>query len=106
MNDDNEGRITFGQLASPALGAFFFGAFPGVLVIYEIARHTRIDIGISGVIGLHVLFACLGSVVGAMLFRAATWTAPRASDIALVFGWGLIMGLVGFLLLVVLVPGT
>lgn len=90
----------------PALGGFLLGVYPGVALVYYIAVTSPISLGIAEIGFIHVLFASIGAFLGVAIVRLIYRTHFAGSDAALIIGNGLVLGLIGFLYLISLVPGT
>jgi len=91
------------RLTLPAIGAFLLGVFPGMNWLESFAATSPIWLGSRVQILLILLLASAGSLAGIAFFRLISWTKPVKTDAAIIMGYSLIFGFMGFIYLLSLV---
>lgn len=80
----------------PAIGAFVLGVFPGMNWLRQYAATSPAMLSAADEIFLIIAFSCSGALSGIVGFRVLSWTKPIGTDVALLFVYTVVFGLIGF----------
>ena len=79
------------------------GVFPGMNWLKRFAAMSPMWLGSGEQILLILLLASSGSLAGIACFRLISWTKPVSTDAAIIIGYSLVFGFMGFIYLLSLV---
>jgi hypothetical protein len=103
----SDGALQIGvRLSLAIVGAFLTGVFPGGILVAYLIASWPVHPGIGTFLMLYVLFASVGACSGIVAYRLISWSSPTMTDLYLVFGSGLLFGILGLALLVYFASGT